>query len=81
MFVMVIFLASECIKKEVPERLPVYLADQQGRNILIRDGCEYFADGDIHFCLPTEENGYYEIYFYKMNALHGIEKEQIFWIR
>ncbi|MDE6743504.1 MAG: serine/threonine protein kinase [Lachnospiraceae bacterium] len=81
MFVMVIFLASGCIKKEVPERLPVYLTDQHGRNILIRDGCEYFADGDVHFCLPTEENGYYEIYFYKMNALHGIEKEQIFWIR
>lgn len=81
MIVMVIFLASGCIKRDAPERLPVYLTDQQGRNILIRDGCEYFADGEVHFCLPTEENGYYEIYFYKMNSFHGIEKEQIFWIR
>ncbi|MDE6713490.1 MAG: hypothetical protein K2K20_07110, partial [Lachnospiraceae bacterium] len=81
MLVMVIFLASGCIKRDAPERLPVYLTDQQGRNILIRDGCEYFAEGDVHFCLPTEENGYYEIYFYKMNTFHGIEKEQIFLIR
>ncbi len=81
LLVMAIFLASGCIRRDEPERLPVYLTDELGRNILVRDGCEYFAEGDVHFYLPTEENGYYEIYFYKMNAFHGIEKEQIFWIR
>ncbi len=81
LLVMAIFLESGCINTDLPERLPVYVTDALGRNILIRDGCEYSAEGDIHFCLPTEEDGYYEIYFYKMNAFHGIEKEQIFWVR
>lgn len=81
MIVMVIFLVSGCIKRDTPERLPVYLTDELGRNILVRDGCEYFSQGDIYFCLPTEENSYYEIYFYKMDVFRGIEKEQIFRVR
>lgn len=78
---MAVFLASGCIKKDVPERLPVYFMDELGRNILVRDGYEYDAKGDIRFCLPAEENGYYEVYFYKMDAFRRIEKEQIFRIR
>lgn len=81
LLVMIVFLGSGCIKRDVPERLPVYLMDGAGRNILVRDGYEYDAMGEIHFCLPTEENGYYEVYFYKMNMFHGIEKEQIFRVR
>lgn len=81
LLVMAVFLASGCIKKDVPGRLPVYLTDELGRNILLRDGYEYDAKGDIRFCLPAEENGYYEVYFYKMDAFRRIEKEQIFRIR
>lgn len=81
LLVMAVFLASGCIKKDVPERLPVYFMDELGRNILVRDGYEYDAKGDIRFCLPAEENGYYEVYFYKMDAFRRIEKEQIFRIR
>lgn len=81
LLVMVIFLESGCIRRDEPERLTVYLMDELGRNVLVRDGCEYFAHGNIHFCLPMEENGYYEIYFYKMDVFRGIEKEQIFYVR
>lgn len=81
LLVMAIFLASGCIKKDAPGRLPVYLTDEFGRNILVRDGCEYDTGEDVRFCLPAEENGYYEVYFYKMDAFRRIEKEQIFRIR
>lgn len=81
MLVMAVFLASGCIKKDAPGRLPVYLTDELGRNVLVRDGYEYDAMGDIRFCLPTEENGHYEVYFYKMDAFHRVEKEQVFHVR
>lgn len=81
MLVMTIFLVTGCIKQEVPERLPVYVSDVFGQNILIRDGCEYETKGDLNFCLPTEEGGYYEIYFYKLDSHHMVEKEQMFSIR
>lgn len=79
--VMIIFLASGCIKQEVPERLTVYVSDSLGNRILIRDGCEYQTAGELNFCLPVEEEGRYEVYFYKLNEHHIIQEEQVFFIR
>lgn len=79
--VMIIFLASGCIKQEVPDRLTVYVSDSSGNCILIRDGCEYQTVGDLNFCLPVEEEGRYEVYFYKLNEHHIIQEEQVFFIR
>lgn len=79
--VMMIFLASGCIRQEAPDRLNVYVSDSAGNRILIRDGCEYRTEGDLNFCLPIEENGHYEVYFYKLNEHHIIQEEQVFLIR
>lgn len=79
--VMMIFLVTGCIKQEVPERLTVYVSDSSGNRILIRDGCEYQTAGDLSFCLPVEEDGRYEVYFYKLNEHHMVQEKQVFLIR
>lgn len=81
LFFMILFCAfwSKCCK--IPDCLPVYLEDRMGRNVLVKENCEYDVTEEIKFILSVEGYGKYQVYFYQMDERNQILAEKIFYIR